>query len=43
MAECNCCRCIYAEYDPGANNKWYCTYHKKHMRADESCWNAKQK
>lgn len=24
MAEYTCCRCIYAEYDHGANNKWYC-------------------
>lgn len=38
-----CCRCVYAEYDRGANNKWYCTYHKKHMRADEYCWKYQPK
>ncbi|MGN0106508.1 MAG: hypothetical protein ACI4A5_02270 [Hominilimicola sp.] len=41
--ERKCCWCVYAEYDSSANNKWYCTYHKKHMRADEHCWMYKLK
>ena len=41
--ERKCCKCIYAKYDSGANNKWYCEYHKKHMRSDEYCWKYEPK